>query len=56
MPLDPPRGYRLRRAFIRTPLPQTLDPPQLHAPFSLRSHTDLSKLKPSIASKIFDKI
>ena len=25
---DPPRGYRLRRAFIRTPLRQILDPPQ----------------------------
>ena len=28
MPPDPPRGYRLRRAFIRTPLRQILDPPQ----------------------------
>ena len=28
MPPDPPRGYRLRRAFIRTPLPQILNPPQ----------------------------
>ena len=27
-PPDPPRAYRLRRAFIRTPLPQILDPPQ----------------------------
>ena len=25
MPPDPPRGYRLRRAFIRTPLRQILD-------------------------------
>ena len=30
MPPDPPRGYRLRRAFIRTPLRQILDPPQRH--------------------------
>ena len=29
MPPDPPRGYRLLRAFIRTPLRQILDPPQL---------------------------
>ena len=28
MPPHLPRGYRLRRAFIRTPLRQTLDPPQ----------------------------
>ena len=28
MPPDTPRGYRLRRAFIRTPLRQILDPPQ----------------------------
>ena len=28
MPPDPSRGYRLRRAFIRTPLRQILDPPQ----------------------------
>ena len=28
MPLDPPRGYRLWRAFIRTPLHKILDPPQ----------------------------
>ena len=28
MPPDPPRGYRLRRPFIRTPLRQILDPPQ----------------------------
>ena len=28
MPPDSPRGYRLRRAFIRTPLRQILDPPQ----------------------------
>ena len=28
MPPDPPRGNRLRRAFIRTPLRQILDPPQ----------------------------
>ena len=28
MPPDPPRDYRLRRAFIRTPLRQILDPPQ----------------------------
>ena len=27
-PLAPPRGYRLRRAFIRTPIHQILDPPQ----------------------------
>ena len=35
---DPPRGYRLRRAFIPTPLRQILDPPQsfVHlAPFGL---------------------
>ena len=31
MPPDPPRGYRLRRAFIRTPLRQILDPPQVKA-------------------------
>ena len=29
MPPDPPRGYRLWRAFIRTPLRQILDPPQV---------------------------
>ena len=28
MPLDPPRGYCLSRAFIRTPLHEILDPPQ----------------------------
>ena len=32
MPPDPPRGYRLRRAFIRTPLRQILDPPQQPTP------------------------
>ena len=34
MPPDPPRGYRLRRAFIRTPLRQILDPPQKPVEFS----------------------
>ena len=29
MPPDPPRGYRLRRAFIRTPLRQILGSPQV---------------------------
>ena len=29
MPPNPPTDYRLRRAFIRTPLRQILDPPQL---------------------------
>jgi len=28
MPPEPPRGYRLRLAFIRTPLRQILDPPR----------------------------
>ena len=28
MPPDSPRAYRLRRAFIQTPLRQILDPPQ----------------------------
>ena len=28
MPPDPPRGYRLWRAFIRTPLHEILDPPR----------------------------
>ena len=28
MPPDPPRGYHLRRVFMRTPLRQILDPPQ----------------------------
>ena len=37
MPLDPPRGYRLRRAFIRTPLRQILDPPQKGATFIVRT-------------------
>ena len=29
MPPDSPRGYHIRRAFIRTPLRQTLDLPQI---------------------------
>ena len=31
MPPEPPRGHRLRRAIIRTPLRQILDPPQPRA-------------------------
>ena len=33
----PPRGYRLRRAVIRTPLRQILDPPQVIVQFKTRS-------------------
>ena len=31
MPPEPPMGYRPRRAFIRTPLRQILDPPPQQA-------------------------
>ena len=46
VPPGPPRGYRLRRAFIRTPLRQILDPPQ-RSPTSPGLLLELSHIRPS---------
>ena len=43
-PPDPPRAYRLRRAFIRTPLPQILDPPQTNHTQDTSHHLGLNGL------------
>ena len=39
---DPSRGYRLRQAFIRTPLRHILDPPQSMVQILRRMHGTIS--------------